>query len=116
MIQVHHIWVDPLWRCSRHRHAARANAFFLINGYLEVHVEKQPGLVDVTHMRPGDMVVVPAGEWHWFETGEAGGAEAHEIYYPTDLSSSDIERSEPARRVELKFTSAAVPTGSERSH
>jgi mannose-6-phosphate isomerase-like protein (cupin superfamily) len=86
-VEMHRISVRPKARCSKHHHAVKANAFHLLSGELEIHVRKPYGLVDVTHLRPGESCVVPPGEVHWFQTDDVG-ADALEIYYPTQVGAT----------------------------
>jgi quercetin dioxygenase-like cupin family protein len=89
-IQVHRIVFNKGGVCSKHYHAARNNAFYVVSGALRVQRFYEPMMVKTDDMLTGDFLVVPAGVVHRFEGITAGVA--LEIYYPADVSTSDIVR------------------------
>lgn len=92
LIEIHRIYVDPFTKCSEHYHARKWNAFYLISGRLNIHVEKKDyDLIDVTKLEPGDLTTVKPGEYHWFES-EDDWAEALEIYYLEGLGDDIVRR------------------------
>ena len=92
-IEVHEITIHPGSECSLHKHVHKWNAFYVISGYLEIHVEKSNyDLVDVTKLYKWDFTTVPPGEYHKFVCPEtAGVTKALEIYY-TETLTEDIIR------------------------
>lgn len=86
-IEVHHIHIEALKRCSWHSHQFRWNAFMVLKGTLYIEVDKSSNnangyaLVDTTELKPGDITTVPPGEVHRFVSGGLP-VEAIEIYYP----------------------------------
>lgn len=88
-IEVHRILVNSGGYCSKHSHQSKVNAFYVIEGQLEIHRWKSYDLVDVTQLAPGDMSVVPAGEPHMFKA--ITQVVALEIYW-AELDHDDIQR------------------------
>jgi mannose-6-phosphate isomerase-like protein (cupin superfamily) len=119
LVEVHRIVVLPGGRCSRHRHATRSNAFYVVRGWIEVHVEKKSyGLVDVTRLDAGQITVVPPGETHWFVKPLRSGigyddrvAEVLEVYFPAPLGPDDIQRDDHGEREEQPFDYAGYAHG-----
>jgi quercetin dioxygenase-like cupin family protein len=89
-IQVHSIVFEKGGVCSKHYHAARNNAFYVVYGELLVQRFYEPMMTKSDELLAGDFLVVPAGVVHRFEGITAGVA--LEIYYPADVSTSDIVR------------------------
>lgn len=88
---MHRLRIKPMCECSLHVHRRKANGFYVIKGTLFIEVTKNDyPLTDVTELKPGQHMVVPAGEHHKFRTGREG-CEALEWYTPT-LLGDDIER------------------------
>ena len=97
-VEIHKLHIEPGWRCSRHRHSAKLNAFYVLSGELFIDVQKRDyPLTDTTRLTAGMLTEVPSGEIHWFRTG-AQPCECLEIYYPEPLS-SDIDRLDHGQRV-----------------
>jgi quercetin dioxygenase-like cupin family protein len=91
MIEVHRIDVKPKMKCSEHKHEFKWNAFYCVDGVIEIHVRKNDyDLVDVTRLRSGDFTTVKPNEYHWFETN-LNDAKVLEIYYVEPIS-ADIVR------------------------
>jgi len=88
-IEIHKIMVDAGGYCSKHTHQSKVNAFYVIEGRLEIHRWKSYDLVDVTVLHSGDMSIVPAGEPHMFKA--ITPVEALEIYW-AELDHDDIQR------------------------
>lgn len=92
LIEIHEIEIQPRSRCSEHRHRFKWNAFYCLDGLVEIHARKEDyALTDVTVLRAGESVTVPPGETHWFET-ITDGAKVLEIYYLHPLDVKDIVR------------------------
>lgn len=89
-VEVHRINTKAGFRCSLHSHRHRWNGFYVISGIIEIHVEKQYGLTDVTVLKAGDFTAVPPNEVHCFVCTE--DAQALEIYWPQHMESTDIVR------------------------
>ncbi len=75
-------------RCSTHRHRAKKNLFFVVDGSIRVVVEKD-GLKDSVVLGPGQMTQVRDGHWHSFEAIE--DSRVIEFYW-VELEAGDIER------------------------
>lgn len=88
-VEIHLVSIHAGGYCSKHRHAAKANQFLVIEGALEVRRWKAYGLEDVTTLNGGDSTTCPAGEWHQFRA--LTDVTAIEIYW-TELDPADIER------------------------
>ncbi len=89
-VEIHRIAVRAGGYCSKHRHAAKFNAFYVESGRLAVKAWKtEYDLIDETVLGPGQMTVVPPGEFHEFVARE--DTVAFEIYWTT-LDPHDIER------------------------
>ena len=89
-VEFHRIVVLAGYRCSKHKHEHKWNAFYVEQGKLRVHVFKRDyDLVDETELGKGDFMVVRPGEYHYFVGLE--DVLAFEIYYPEALS-EDIVR------------------------
>ena len=79
------LYLKPQKRCSWHRHQAKYNQFFVIEG--EVKIKTEWGTALITK---GQIFTTRPGEWHEFQTtGEP--AILQEIMY-VQYDSSDIER------------------------
>jgi mannose-6-phosphate isomerase-like protein (cupin superfamily) len=93
-VEFHRIVVNSGYKCSKHKHEHKWNAFYVEHGVLEVHVFKNDyGLEDVTTLKHGDFMTIRPGEYHYFvgKTDHESIAVAFEIYYPEELS-EDIVR------------------------
>ena len=92
-IEVHEIFIKEGGYCSLHKHQHKWNAFYLISGMLEIHIEKENyKLTDITTLHtPGDFTTVKPGEFHLFKA--MTDVEALEIYYPEPLSEDIIRNS-----------------------
>lgn len=93
LIEVHLINIKPNSFCSMHKHLYKWNAFFVIDGILDIIVEKNDyNLVDRTILHRNQFTTVKPGEFHQFQTGRLG-CEALEIYYCEGLSEDIIRKS-----------------------
>ena len=93
-VEFHRIVVNTGYRCSKHMHEHKWNAFYVESGVLEVHVFKSDyDLEDITTLRHGDFMTVRPGEYHYFvgRTPLDCITVAFEMYYPEELS-EDIVR------------------------
>lgn len=98
MVQVHEIKIEPSMRCSKHLHKNKWNMFYVVDGEVEIHVEKSDyDLVDCTVLEAGESTTVKPGEKHWFQTG-ALGCTALEIYYLEQMG-DDIFRDDHGDRL-----------------
>lgn len=88
--EMHRITVKPGGFCSKHRHAAKFNGFYVLSGELKIRVWKNDyDLVDETVLRSGDYTECRPGEYHQFEA--LSDVEALELYW-CELKAGDIER------------------------
>jgi len=88
--EVHKIQVKKNGYCSKHKHIAKINSFYILKGKLEVVVWKPSGLVDTTLLEEGDFMVVSPQQFHRFKALE--DTEALEIYWVDNLDPNDIIR------------------------
>ena len=89
-IEVHEIEFQQGKRCSFHCHNTKFNAFYVVEGELEISVKKSNyDLTDVTILSKGDFTVVPPGEYHQFR-GLTNG-KALEVYW-AEFNPNDIVR------------------------
>lgn len=90
-LELHRIDFMAGKQCSMHKHEHKYNAFYCLFGKLAIHIRKNDyDLTDVTILRPGDLCVVPPGEYHRFVALTDG--QALELYWAAHLDSSDIVR------------------------
>ncbi|MCK9598405.1 MAG: cupin domain-containing protein [Candidatus Omnitrophota bacterium] len=87
---VHYLHIDAGGYCSEHRHAQKANVFYVLEGRLEVYVWP-PGrdIPDTTILHRGEETFIPPGAWHMFKALE--NTECLEIYCGRIIG-DDIER------------------------
>lgn len=76
-------------RCSWHRHRAKWNQFYVIDGELEVVVEEL-GQRQTAKITRGQIFTTNPGQWHEFRT-PSGPAVVQEIMY-VRYEAGDIER------------------------
>lgn len=89
-VEFHRIDIAEGYHCSLHKHEHKWNAFYVVEGILEIEVHKEDyDLVDVTTLNPGDFTTVKPGEYHLFRS--VTDVVAFEVYYPEPLS-EDIVR------------------------
>lgn len=91
-VSAHHLRIREGGYCSEHRHARKANLFYIVRGRLEITIFWQKGireLQDVTVIEAGQTAEIPPGVWHRFRA--LGETEAIEIYR-VRLEDPDIER------------------------
>ena len=89
-VEIHRITVELGGYCSKHAHQSKQNLFLVISGKLEVKRWKDYKLIDSTFLYAKDIAIVPAGEYHQFHAHKP--TEAYEIYWPQEISFSDIIR------------------------
>lgn len=90
-LELHRIQYKNNHECSMHCHKHKYNAFYCVSGKLKIVVKKNDyNLTDETILNPGDLCVVPPGEYHKFVGLEDG--EALELYWAASLEPSDIVR------------------------
>lgn len=93
LIEIHRLTIKPNAHCSNHTHRYKHNAFYVLQGTLTIHVEKQDyALTDRTTLHTGDITTVKPGEAHYFETA-AWPCIALEIYYPESLGEDIVRKS-----------------------
>ena len=91
-IEVHRIHITPGMQCSMHKHEYKWNAFYVIEGELEIHTDKNDyDLTDITVLKSGDFTTVKPGEYHKFVSTDSD-VEALEIYYPQGISEDIIRK------------------------
>lgn len=90
MIQVHRINFVKGGNCSVHYHNGRYNAFYVLEGRLEIQGWTERGALVVDLLSPGELHVVPPGVKHRFRGNTDG--RALEIYFPGEMSTHDIVR------------------------
>tara|TARA_R110000823_G_scaffold312377_1_gene438983 strand:- start:32 stop:388 length:357 start_codon:yes stop_codon:yes gene_type:complete len=90
LMELHHIYIEKDGYCSKHSHQSKENLFLVISGKLEVKRWKDYDLIDSTFLHKNDIAIVSAGEDHQFYAHE--DTEAYEIYWPQQISFSDIVR------------------------
>ena len=92
MIELHRIHVEPGMKCSEHKHEFKWNAFYCVQGSIQIHVRKNDyDLTDVTELKAGEFTTVAPNEFHWFET-TTESTEVLEIYYVEPISSDIVRR------------------------
>lgn len=90
-VSIHHASVMRGKRCSRHVHVHRANGFYVVSGQISVRVFHESGIEDVTVLKAGDAMTIPAGVEHRFETPD-DECELVEFYLPMPVHVADIVR------------------------
>jgi mannose-6-phosphate isomerase-like protein (cupin superfamily) len=95
LVEVHKVLANPGGYCSKHKHAHKWNAFYVISGTLLIKVwAKGYDLVDVTTLDAGDFTTVEPGLYHDFEVSKNGKqCEFLEIYYLEPLAEDIIRES-----------------------
>ena len=89
-VEFHRIDIKKGGYCSLHKHTYKYNAFYVVEGELEIEVHKNDyDLVDTTLLKAGDMTVCKPGEYHKFHA--LTDVVCFELYYPEPLS-EDIQR------------------------
>lgn len=101
-VEVHVIDILPDAFCSKHHHQHKFNMFKVLEGELWVQVWKDYDLVDITHLKAGESMVVAPGEEHQFFT-RYSTCKALEVYW-TEISESDIVRDGSGGRTPEKST------------
>lgn len=92
-VQVNMIMVNPSRFCSEHKHEHKYNAFFILDGILDIKVWKNDyELVDLTVANQYDMITVSPGEFHKFENNSEKIVEALEIYWVENIATDIIRR------------------------
>lgn len=77
-------------QCSKHKHAYKWNAFYVVSGTLLIRVWKNDyDLVDETILNSGEWCEVKPGDYHQFEV--IHDCEAFELYY-ANFQHDDIVR------------------------
>ncbi len=61
----HYLEIKAGGYCSEHKHAQKANIFFIIEGKLEI-TEWPDAPEHITILKPGDVYAVPTDIWHRF--------------------------------------------------
>lgn len=89
--EVHYLQIVAGGYCSRHRHNAKWNQFFVVSGKLRVRCFNPNGESDyVQTLGPGEILLVAPGRLHRFEAPE--DCEAMETYWTDPVDPYDIER------------------------
>jgi mannose-6-phosphate isomerase-like protein (cupin superfamily) len=85
LCEVSILYLQPWQRCSWHRHQAKFNQFFVIEGLLFVKTD-----TGIATVKKHEIFTTRPGEYHEFQT-HATGAVIQEIMY-VKYDSNDIER------------------------
>ncbi len=85
LCEVSILYLKPRRRCSWHRHQAKFNQFFVIEGGLWVKSED-----GTAHIKQGQIFTTRPGEWHEFQTHRTS-AIIQEIMF-VQYDANDIER------------------------
>lgn len=90
-VEIHRIQVRKGGYCSRHKHVAKYNLFFVESGKLRVTIMrgKQVRPTDAIVLSKGMSTLIHPGELHMFEA--VSDCVAYEIYWTT-LDPNDIRR------------------------
>lgn len=90
-VQIERIFIKKGGYCSVHAHIHRYNAFFMIDGQMEVDVWKNDyNLCDKTVLKQNDLTIVKPNEYHRFFA--LSDVNALEIYWTDPAVSEDIVR------------------------
>lgn len=89
IISSHYLEIKAGGYCSEHRHAHKANYFFVISGDLEIHIWREKGVIDKIALGPGQGTMIPPGVYHKFEA--LTNCQCIEIY-EVSLQEPDIDR------------------------
>ena len=92
---LHELMVVAGFQCSKHRHADRANSFYVDSGSLQIltYEDASPKHAEFHHVSAGERFEVPSGVWHRFQVLESG--RVFETYWPDRggiVRLDDIER------------------------
>ena len=77
--------LEPMNRCSWHRHQAKFNLFYVLEGSILIKMDEAPVRVD-----RGQTFTTRPGEWHEFQTGEHPALVIEVMY--VKYEAEDIER------------------------
>ncbi len=89
-VEMHRIQIKTNGYCSKHKHTHKYNMFYVEEGQLEVHIDKNDyDLTDITVLEKGQSTIVKPGEYHKFIANTF--VIAYEIYW-TELDTNDIQR------------------------
>lgn len=90
-LEFHRIEINEGGICSKHKHEAKTNGFFVESGRLLIRVwQNDYDLVDETILYPGDYTTVKPGVYHQFEA--LTDVIAYELYWAPPLQHNDIQR------------------------
>jgi len=88
-VSVHLLDIKKGGFCSEHRHAQRANKFYVLHGQLEISIWTKDEICDKTVLKEGQSTIVPIGAFHKFKgLSEVRCLEIYEV----NISAEDIER------------------------
>ena len=87
-VRVHRLEIKANGYCSKHKHVAKYNMFYVESGEVVIEVWKHDS-VDETHLYTGDCSIVEPGEYHRFKAVE--DSVVYEMYW-AELWSDDIVR------------------------
>lgn len=91
-VEFHRIDIKEGSYCSMHKHEHKWNAFYVVEGTLDIEVRKNDyDLVDTTTLQAGDFTTVKPGEFHKFHAYT--DVVAFEIYYPEGLTEDIVRES-----------------------
>lgn len=93
---LHELMLVEGFQCSRHRHAQRANSFYLDSGELEICTYESDGTpISEFNLRAGGTIEIPSQIWHRFKVLKSG--RCFETYWPDRggiVRLDDIERAD----------------------
>lgn len=90
-LEFHRIEINEGGICSKHKHDAKTNGFFVESGELLIRVwQNDYDLVDETILNAGDYTTVKPGVYHQFEA--LSDVIAYELYWAPGLQHNDIQR------------------------
>lgn len=64
---IHYLSVEAGGFCSEHRHEAKKNIFFVLDGCLRIRIWRENLIVDEIDLLPGQDTEIPPGVFHQFE-------------------------------------------------
>lgn len=89
--EVHYLEINPDAYCSRHKHQSKWNQFTILEGKLGVRYYDDAGRESAYHsLRAGEVLLVPPGQIHRFESREH--CKAIETYWTDPVDPDDIQR------------------------
>ena len=89
-VEVQRLEIKKNGYCSKHKHNAKYNMFYVEEGSLQIEVWKNDyDLCDITTLKKGQSTIIPPREYHKFTALK--DCTVYEIYW-VELETHDIER------------------------